>query len=85
MQDSIAVITFRLENGEGWGYKINRGSHTFINQDIIPVIMGKHYFQSEEDARKVGEFAAEKVRKNQGGFPDLTRQELLDLKIAGVE
>lgn len=84
MQDSIAVVTFQPEGG-GWGFKINKGSHTYIEQPFIPVIMGKTPFKTEADARKVGEFLAAKLRKNPGGLPDLTRQELLDMKIAGVE
>ncbi|WP_157309237.1 DUF4907 domain-containing protein [Chitinophaga tropicalis] len=84
MQDSIAVIPFQLENG-GWGYKINIGPKTFIEQTIIPVIMGRKTFQSKEDALKVGECIASKMRKGEGRFPNLTRQELLDMKIAGVE
>jgi hypothetical protein len=84
VHDSIAVVTFQLHNG-GWGYKINKGAHNYIEQPFIPVIIGNKPFQSEEDARKVGEFIAAKLRKNPGGLPDLTRQELLDMKIAGVE
>jgi hypothetical protein len=84
MHDSIAVVTFQPGNG-GWGYKINKGTHNYIEQPFIPVIMGNKPFQTEEDARKVGEYIADKLRKNPGGLPDLTRQELLDMKIAGVE
>ncbi|QHS62650.1 DUF4907 domain-containing protein [Chitinophaga agri] len=84
VHDSIAVVTFQPANG-GWGYKINKGTHTYIEQPFIPVILGNKPFQSEEDARKVGELIAAKLRKNPGGLPDLTRQELLEMKIAGVE
>ncbi|PWV50680.1 DUF4907 domain-containing protein [Chitinophaga sp. S165] len=84
MQDSIAVVTFQPEGG-GWGFKINKGSHNYIEQPFIPVIMGRKPFQTAEDAMKVGEYLAAKLRRNPGGLPDLTRQELLDMKIAGVE
>lgn len=84
MQDSIAVVPFQPEGG-GWGYKINKGSHNYIEQPFIPVIMGRKPFQTKEDAMKVGEYLAAKIRKNPGGLPDLTRQELLEMKIAGVE
>jgi hypothetical protein len=84
MQDSIAVVTFQPEGG-GWGFKINKGSHNYIEQPFIPVIMGRKPFQTSEDAMKVGEYLAAKLRKNPGGLPDLTRQELLDMNIAGVE
>lgn len=82
--DSIAVIAFQPESG-GWGYKINVGHKTFIEQPIIPVIMGKKPFQSKEDALKVGEYLAAKMRKGEGMFPDLTWRELVEMKIAGVE
>ncbi|SHN77861.1 DUF4907 domain-containing protein [Chitinophaga sp. CF418] len=84
MHDSIAVVTFQPEGG-GWGFKINKGTHTYIEQPFIPVIMGRTPFKTEADALKVGELLAAKLRKNPGGLPDLTRQELLDMKIAGVE
>lgn len=84
MQDSITVVTFQPEGG-GWGFRINRGARNYIEQPFIPVIMGRMPFKTEADARKVGENLAEKLRKNPGGLPDLTRQELLDMKIAGVE
>lgn len=84
MQDSIAVVTFQPEGG-GWGFKINKGSHNYIEQPFIPVIMGRKPFQTAADAMKVGEYLAAKLRKNPGGLPDLTRQELLDMNIAGVE
>ncbi|MBW8684104.1 DUF4907 domain-containing protein [Chitinophaga rhizophila] len=84
VHDSIAVVTYKLDNG-GWGYKINKGSHTYIEQPFIPVIIGNKPFQSEADARKVGENIAAKLRNNPGGLPDLSRQELLEMKIAGVE
>lgn len=84
MHDSITVVTFQPEGG-GWGFKINKGSKNYIEQPFIPVIMGRTPFKTEADARKVGENLAAKLRKNPGGLPDLTRQELLDMKIAGVE
>lgn len=84
MQDSIAVVPFQPEGG-GWGYKINKGSHTYIEQPFIPVIMSRKPFQTKEEALKVGEYIAAKLRKDPGGLPDLTRQELLDMKITGVE
>lgn len=84
MHDSIAVVTFQPEGG-GWGFKINKGAHNYIEQPFIPVIMGRKPFQTAEDAMKVGEYLAAKLKKNPSGLPDLTRQELLDLKIAGVE
>lgn len=82
--DSLAVVPFQLENG-GWGYKINVGAKTRIYQDIIPAIQGRHVFQTKEDAQKVGDLMVTKMRQTGTGFPVITRKELLDMKIAGVE
>lgn len=83
-QDSLAVVPFQLEGG-GWGYKINVGAKTRIYQDIIPTIQGRHVFQSKEDAQKVGDLMMTKMRQTGTQFPVVSRQEMLDMKIAGVE
>lgn len=85
VHDSIAVIPFKLEQGDAWGYKINIGHKTFIYQDIIPTIAGRHYFQTKEDAQKVGDLMVQKMRNNGKSFPVITKQEMLDMKIAGVQ
>ena len=82
--DSLAVVPFQLEHG-GWGYKINVGAKTRIYQDIIPTIQGRHVFQTKEDAQKVGDVLVEKMRKTGTGFPVISKQEMLEMKIAGVE
>jgi hypothetical protein len=83
-QDSLAVVPFKLETG-GWGFKINIGHKTFIYQDIIPTIQGRHVFQSEEDAQKVGDLMVKKMRSFGKGFPVVSKQEMLDMKITGVQ
>lgn len=82
--DSLAVVPFQLEHG-GWGYKINIGAKTHIYQDIIPVIQGRHVFQTKDDAQKVGDLMVKKMRQTGNGFPVISKQEMRDLKIAGVE
>ena len=82
--DSLAVVPFQLEQG-GWGYKINIGAKTHIYQDIIPTIQGRHVFQTKEDAQKVGDLLVQKMRKTGNRFSVISKQEMLDLKIAGVE
>jgi len=82
--DSIAVVPFQLEQG-GWGYKINLGVKTYIYQDIIPAIPGKHIFQSKEDAQKVGNLMVARMKQTGGGLPEISKQDLLDLQIAGIE
>jgi hypothetical protein len=83
-QDSLAVVPFQLEHG-GWGYKINVGPKTRIYQDIIPTIQGRHIFQSKDDAQKVGDLMMTKMRQSGTQFPVISRQEMLDMKIAGVQ
>lgn len=83
-EEGITVVPFEVEGG-GWGFDINVGAKNRIHQDFIPIIMGRKSFATKEDAVKVGENLAEKMRQTGNGFPDLTRQELLDMHIAGVE
>jgi hypothetical protein len=85
VHDSIAVVPFELEGGGSWGYKINVGHKTFIYQDIMPGIPGRHYFQSREDAQKVGDLMVTKMRSNGKSFPNVSKKELMDMQIAGVE
>jgi hypothetical protein len=84
MPDSITVVPFQLLHG-GWGFDINVGRKTRIHQQIIPVVAGHKVFQTREDALKVGENLAEKMRRTNTGFPDLTIKELRQMNIAGVE
>lgn len=78
MQDSIAVVPF--QTAAGWGYAVNVGAHTYIYQDIIPAIPGRAAFQSREDALRVGNRVAEKLRKRQ--VPAISRNELEEMGIA---
>jgi|GEM_PF-1197313 len=82
--EDITVVPFQNEGG-GWGFDIKIGPKARIHQEFIPVILGRKAFATKEDALKVGENLAEKMRRQHNGFPDLTRQELLDMHIAGVE
>jgi hypothetical protein len=83
-EEDITVVPFQVEGG-GWGFDIKIGAKTRIHQELIPVILGRKTFATKEDALKVGENLAQKMRTQHTGFPDLTRQELLDMHIAGVE
>ena len=83
-QDSLAVVPFQLKDG-GWGFKVNVGSKTRIYQDIIPTVSGFRVFQTKKDAQKVGDLMVKKMRESKTGFPAITKKELLEMKIAGVE
>jgi len=78
MQDSIAVVPFQT-NG-GWGYTVNIGSRTYIYQDIIPALPGRNVFQSREDALRVGNRVADKLRKHQ--LPTISKEELVGMGLA---
>lgn len=82
--EDITVVPFQNEGG-GWGFDIKVGPKVRIHQELIPVILGRKPFATKEDALKVGENLAQKMRTEHNGFPDLTRKELLDMHIAGVE
>jgi hypothetical protein len=77
MKDSIAVVTFQTH--AGWGYTVNVGAHPYIYQDFIPAIPGRNPFRSKEDAARVGNRVAEKLRKRQ--VPAISKQELTEMKI----
>lgn len=83
-EEDITVVPFQVEGG-GWGFDIKVGPKTRIHQDLIPVILGRKTFATKEDALKVGENLAEKMRTQHTAFPDITRSELLEMHIAGVE
>src|ERR1044072_6105407 len=78
VQDSIAVVTFQTH--AGWGYSVNVGAHAYIYQDFIPAIPGRNPFRSKEDAERVGNRVAEKLRKRQ--VPAISQQELEEMRIA---
>lgn len=78
VQDSIAVVTFQTH--AGWGYSVNVGAHAYIYQDFIPAIPGRIPFRSQEEAARVGNRVAEKLRKQQ--VPAISKQELEEMKIA---
>jgi hypothetical protein len=77
VQDSIAVVTF--QTAAGWGYTVNVGAHAYIYQDFIPAIPGRTPFHSKEDAQRVGNRVAEKLRKQQ--VPAISKQELTEMGI----
>ena len=84
MSEDITVVPFQLQHG-GWGFDIKVGMKTRIHQEIIPVVTGYRVFQTREDALKVGENLAEKMRRTHTGFPGLSIKELRQMNIAGVE
>lgn len=64
----------------GWGYDLYLEGKRVIHQPIIPARSGNNAFASEADARKTGDYAAQKFM-NTGRFPSITPEELDSLGI----
>lgn len=68
-----------LQTASGWGYEIYVDKKLYIRQEYIPVISGKHAFNSKEDAMKTGKVVMDKLEH--GKVPTITTAELKDLQI----
>jgi len=79
IQGKIFVVSQAIKTGEGWGYNIVGDGKTYIHQEFIPGISGRHPFKTEGDALLVGNKVIEKISANQ--LPTIT---LNDLKILGI-
>jgi len=73
----VQVETFR--SGEGWGYEIIIAGKTKIKQSMIPAIQGNIPFNSEKEARQVGNYIIQKMKK--GETPVISIRELDSLQI----
>jgi uncharacterized lipoprotein YehR (DUF1307 family) len=69
--------TFRTPSG--WGYAIVYKGQIIIKQSVIPVINDSKSFATKEDAQKLAELVAKKLRKNIS--PTVNKNELILLKI----
>ena len=80
----IEAKTFEVKDStgksQGWGYDIYVDGHKNIHQPIIPSIPGNNSFKTESDAKKTGDFAAQKMKLT-GSLPTLSIQELDSLGI----
>ncbi len=73
-----SLATFQTENG--WGYEIKIDGKTKIKQPTIPAVSGGLAFDSEMDARRVGELVMQKLQKSKQ-LPTVTKKELDSLHI----
>lgn len=64
----------------GWGYDLYVNGKRTIHQPIIPAVSGNSAFHSEADAKKTGDYAAQKFMRT-GQFPSITLDELDSLGI----
>lgn len=60
------VSRYRLEvtqvGGSGYGYKIYERERLIIVQPFIPVVSGRIPFQSEQDARCIGNLVLDRIK-----------------------
>lgn len=81
--DAQITVEVIPSDNKTYGYKILVNGKTFmhlVHQSSIPGLPGHKGFQTEEDARKVAEFVAGKIHKNEVP-PTVTHE---DLKRLGV-
>lgn len=83
--ENLEVKTYEVKDTTsgkslGWGYDLYMDGHLTIHQPILPGVAGNISFSSEEEAKRTGTFALEKMKKS-GGLPTITVQELDSLGI----
>ncbi len=82
--NNMEVKTFEVKDStgksKGWGYDIYIESRKTIHQPIIPAIPGNRAFKTEDDARRIGLFAVNKM-KIEGSLPTLLVKELDSLGV----
>ena len=59
---SVTISTFNTS--EGWGYDIYNNGKLYIHQTSIPAVSGNRGFETEEAAKKAGDFVAYKIQNN---------------------
>ncbi len=75
--ETLKIESFKTTSG--WGYSISHKNKLLIKQSIIPVINDTKSFSTEEDAIKVANLVAEKLKENNS--PTVTKNDLILLKI----
>lgn len=74
------IKTAVFESQAGWGYEIIIDDKIYIHQSYIPAISGTKSFSSKNDALKVAEYVATKIKKYHK-LPSLTYNELDSLNV----
>ncbi len=81
---NVEVKTFEAKDEKGkstgWGYDLFVDGKRTIHQPIIPAVPGNSAFATEEDARKTGQLAADKM-KITGSLPTVLVHDLDSLGI----
>jgi hypothetical protein len=60
----IEVVVYRNKDIPGYGYDIVIDGNPKIHQPHIPAVPGNNGFKTEEDAKKTGELAKQKILNN---------------------
>ena len=63
----------------GWGYNIYLNDSSGIHQQEIPGLVGRKGFETEEDAKKIGNLVLDKIKHKK--LPSVTLKELDSLNI----
>ncbi len=86
---NVEVKTFEVKDdpstgsggkSKGWGYDLFVDGKRSIHQPIIPAVPGNSSFKTEEDARKIGQLAADRM-KITGSLPTILVHDLDSLGI----
>jgi hypothetical protein len=77
--DEVFIQARPIQSSLGWGYEVVADGKTYIHQEFIPAIPGKHGFKTKEDALKVGQKVISKISANQ--VPTITVDELKGMGI----
>lgn len=77
LKEKVSVETFR--SSDGWGYEIKVEGKTKIKQEFIPVIEGNLPFDSEMEARRIGELVLKRMSRY--SLPTITKHDLDSLQI----
>lgn len=71
---NIEAKTYEVKDASGkssgWGYDLYVEGKRTIHQEIFPGLPGNNSFQSEEDARRMGQLAADRMKLT-GTFPTI--------------
>lgn len=82
---NMEVKTFELTDStsgksKGWGYDLYMDGHKTIHQPIIPGVAGNSSFKTEEQAKRTGNFAINKMKQT-GSLPTISIKELDSLGV----
>jgi len=63
-QNNIEIKIFLNSDKQSYGYDILRNGQTYIHQPNIPALPGNNGFSSDNQAKRVAELVAFKIRNN---------------------